>query len=324
MSAENGLQIGVSTGSFVEFKPREALKLPGYLVGRPYIPEIVAGVSAARDLDIGLEIAYRKRADKQVVEMIENERVKVLQIHGPIFFNILDSLKQGRQEDSVKMGIALDFFNTALAGGGLKSEFRNNIKLAEQLGVGQIVIHPRGAEMLHDSGLLSLTTKAYGGEGISIAIEPDWKRQNASRNWVWHWEEASEIANKTSTGICMDVSHTVISHNSLKYLGDIFNYYQANTKGVLAIHFNAAVPWSDKSEIHKGWGALPMYTNIDELVENQPAVLGAYREFWQHIKQSGFSGPVIIEVYSYKRGEHTFDEKIKAIAETVNFLEGGH
>jgi sugar phosphate isomerase/epimerase len=308
------IHFGVSTACFMSQKPTEAAKYFSSLLNNPHIPEVKAGVTAAEKLGLGLEIVYRRFANDQITALIKEKGIPVFQIHGPIWYDYFHAAKAGLGEVK-RSGVVIDPLISLLAFGTLKSDFVRTLELARRLGTKQIVLHPSGVNILFERGFINLTT------GRNLALEPDWRRWNGSTAWVWQPQEAASVARRLDGGICMDISHTIISLNSASVndLVRVYEEYQQTPKGVKSIHLSVAVPGASPLEmIRENNIGLP----LDARHVND-RVLGNIKDFYQHIKSGRFGGPVIVELFSFK-GEESIDQRIKAVETTLENLESAY
>lgn len=308
LEIEIGPKFGLSTACFMDSNLGEARKYFGAFIShRQYLPEIPSSLQVAKKLGLGLELVYRKGADKETLVLFEGRKVPVLQIHGPIWYDLPTAFREGWQEAS-KSGAIIDPLLSFLALGTLKGDFKKCLSLANKLRSPQIVIHPGGAEILYRNGLSQLTA-SYG---LNLAIEPDHRRPNEASCWIWQPEKAVELAGKANEGICMDTSHTIISQRSVRHLCETYDKYKKTPKGVLSIHLVAAIPEDNPWELHrKRNGGLPLDPRIVP-----PYILGAFREFYQHLLRDRFSGPIIVELFQFKGLNRE-----EAIYNTLNSLE---
>lgn len=307
MTVENP-QIGVSTATFVEFRFSQAVNLlASRLIGNAYIPEVGRALQVASELGLGIEYAYRNNSGSASHEILSSN-VPVLEVHGPIFYDFIDSLHNGLNENS-RLGVIKDPVIALLAGGTIKADLKNCFEeTSYSLGASSVVLHPHGAEIAYQNGLLQLADNY----GISIAIEPDWKRNRESPYWNWNPRNVTNIATNLEQGICLDLSHTGISFNDVDHLIEIYEFCKQAPKGVLAIHMNVAVPGETEA-----MGGLPLYKDRAIVPD---AVHGVYREFWQHVQaDQSFKGPIIIELFAFPKGE-SFEQRRKAVEETLESL----
>ncbi len=298
------VEIGVSTATFIR-----AQNPP--LIG--HIPEVEAAVLSAKNLGIGLEVVYRNSAQKKIIERCWESNVPVFQIHGPIFYDLADGVRAGMAEPS-KSWVAVNPLLGILSLGTLRRDFEATLTFARNLGVSRVVLHPRGAEILYKKGLVNASPEG----DFSVAIEPDWRRPKESEHWVWQPEKVLEIAEKNGGGICMDTSHTSMSLNSVDHLVSLYEKYKKAPKGVLSIHLAAVIPDTEAYWIlgrkKAGLPLDPRYV--------PPQALGAFREFYQHLRLDNFSGPVIIELFNFPGG-YSLEQRKKAVEITLESLNSG-
>ena len=296
------LAFGVSTATFI------CAENPPYF---RYIPEVEAAISSAKSLGIGVEVVYRNKAQRKIIEECQKSGVPVLQVHGPIFYDFNEGLRAGLNEPSkswVLINPLLDF----LALGSLRNDFGKSVSFAKRLGASSMVLHPRGAEILYKKGLIHASEEG----DFSLAIEPDWRRPGKSGYWLWRPEKVLEIAHQANVGICMDSSHTSMSLNSVDHLVEVYEKYKKAPRGVVSVHLAAVIPGKEAYWIlGRKQAGLPLDPKYIP-----PHVWGAFREFYQHIRMDNFLGPVIIELFIFPNG-YSLEQRKKAVEVTLNSLQ---
>lgn len=321
-------RVVVSSSTFIKF-PEGATNQAAYgigigknlLQGGIYAPEVSEAIKAAKELDLGLEIAYRVGLGR-ISNEIQESGISVQQLHGPVVWSLKESVSEavGTNGDSsffAKMkGAAMGVGMAKLANGTLEANWKDTERLAYELGAKSIVLHPNGAQILYKNRGIILGSD----DNLVVGIEPDFRRMKEKPGIIWDPEKVIEIATITNQGVCLDTSHTGITYNSL---GDMFYWYNRLKrfvpKGVVAIHFSVALPSKDREDFFtKGTGARPLYRDTPDMVK------GAYREFYQQVmKDPDFSGPLVFEMFSFPKGD-SMDDRRHAVAETLDVLEGSN
>ncbi len=317
-------RIGVSSATFFDLSNAESEGkkiVSSYVKGGIHAPEVARTIEAAKKFGIGMELVYRKNL-VYLSPQITESNVEVFQMHGSTARSIPNSIKQSLEEHPPTEGLGA-FINLIespviawAAMGTLKGDWDYNVYLALLLGVSQIVVHPYGADYLQKTGLIEVAKN----RGVTMAIEPDFKRLKESSSVIWDQEKVLAIAQKTGEGICMDTSHTIITTNNLASLSEAYHFYKQAPKGVKAIHVSAAVPGEHRQAFFtQATGAMPLYQDESIIPSN---VRGAYAEFIQEVANDpDFDGPIIIELFSFPKGR-SFGQRIKAVEETLNSLLG--
>lgn len=310
----NTERIGISTGTFMDISSplREGGKiLAAKLSGEIYAPEIERTERAAKKLGLGIELIYRVGSEN-CLPKLKTLSPKVLQIHGPIHRSAIDAILQGQNEyrdnspvTALKYAL-FSFFIARFMLGTVKDDMPRVINLVLELGVDRVVVHPWAAQYI-----------TRRSSNFPIGIEPDFRRLKESKYFIWETEEVISIANRLGAGIVLDVSHTVISTNSLESISKTYEKYKKAPGGVIAIHFSVAIPGDTREEILlKGTGAMPLYPDTPDSVK------GYLKEFYQQVSNdTNFKGPLILEIWSFPKGGK-FDQRIKAVEDTLNILEG--
>ncbi len=285
--------------------------LAAKLSGEIHAPEIEQTMSAAKKLGLGIELIYRVGSENYLPRL-KALSPRVLQIHSPIHRSVIDAILQGQNEyrdntpvTALKYAL-FSFFIARFMLGTVKDDMSKVVNLVLELGVNRVVVHPWAAQCI-----------TRRPSNLSMGIEPDFRRLKESKYFIWEIEEVISIANRLEAGIVLDVSHTVISTNSLE---SIFKTYEKSKKaprGVVAIHFSVAIPGDTREEFFvKGTGAMPLYPDTPDSVK------GYLKEFYQQVSNdTDFNGPLILEMWSFPKGGK-FDQRIKAVENTLNILEG--
>lgn len=305
------IKFGVSTLTFLnqQISPVEGIGrylLPG-LKRKPKLDEVEGAITACEKIgDLGLEIVYRKWGGEKIKRLLKEKQIPILNVHGPIWWDTLHAFRQGFEEEE-KTGVLFDPLLSWVAFGFLKGEFGRSQKLAKDLKSPHLTLHPGGAKILNQKGLLKGKIK----QPVEILIEPDWKRINPqARSWVWQPEKVIEIVQTAGLGIAFDASHEIISQNKLDLYSTFEYLNQKSPEGVKIIHLSGAVP-AKEGQVH---GGLPL---DPRLVPEK--VIRHFQEFYQQILADGWTGTVIIEL-SVGMGK-TLDQKIKATEMTREALE---
>ena len=310
---ETKIHFGVSTVNFQQASLVETFRkavLPG-LRKQADLSEVEGAITACEKIgDLSLELVYRKWGEEKIKQLLNEKDIPILNVHGPVWWDTLHALKQALQEQDLVLVLA-DPFLPWLAYGFLKKEFSQSYQLAQDLACPHLTLHPGGASILHQKGLLAEEIK----QPIDVLIEPDWRRTRPlAKTWVWQPEKIIEIAQTTGLGITFDTSHQLISQNKLD-LCSAFEYYQQKSSGgVKVIHLSGAV-LTETGRVH---GSLPLDPRLigEETISH-------FQEFYQHLVDTDWQGAVIIETASVKMlGQPTLDARIKATETSINVFQG--
>jgi len=309
------MSFGVSTASFIDFEMKKApLFFKGRIFNRPFTPELTPAVALAGQLGIGLELVYRNGAAEDIIAAIQREKIPVLQVHGPVTYNLTSAFREGLATSGKLRGLILPG-TSLLANGTLNSDLEKCLGVAQKLNSPLVVLHPRSAEIFFRKkkklvGKLPLSA-------INLAIEPDYKHHQESYFVVWNLSEVKDIVKQINEGACFDISHEIISsirkgYGTLPNLCEPFDKLNKGCpKGVLSIHLNAAQR-NKKGDVD---GGLPLDPEISDV-----NVIASVRNFYRHLKTVGFSGPIIVELSNFM-DKGSLEQRKKAVEITLNNLE---
>lgn len=302
MSSE---RVGISTTTFANFNLSEGPKVvAARLQNNVYSPEIESTIQAIRMFGLPAnEIVYRRGLGQ--IELMENVFV---QMHGPVFLDLVHSIKEGKEDSIAKAGI--NSMIALFAMGTVSQDLNEAKRIAESIGIKHIVLHPYSADIAFKNGLVSLSDSAAMG----ISIEPDYKRPNDNPYIIHDPYEVIDIAHEHETAICMDLSHDVITHNSLDYLWWDYELYKNAPGGISNIHFSVAIPSPDGNFYTLDRGAEPLYADTPRDIATP------YIEFVNGVLQDrDFKGNIIIEISSFPKGG-TISSRVEAVKETLGSL----
>lgn len=302
---KEGPKFGVSTATFLnEVDPRH-LKV---VLGRPDLSEVKDTITVAETLgDLGLEIVYRKRAKYELTKLLAEKTDLVFTVHTPIWEGLAEAFSQGLQEENRFSGPIKDVVASFLLLGTLDKDFAEAHTLALQHQA-KIIVHPGGAKALVEKNYLL----PAGWRPMEICIEPDSRRKDRTKPWIWQKEQILQIARDFNFAIAMDLSHTIIAQNNL----DLRSTYEFLNDGLVervkVIHLNAAIPNPETGIPDPADRGLPIITN--------EKVLGVIKEFYQQLVRDKFKGYLIFE-YFQRRGKN-LEEKIRILDKSREELVG--
>jgi hypothetical protein len=320
--SEREKRISVSSATFIDLSHpiSDGIKITkGLIEGKTYAPEIDAAIETAKELDLGLELAYRIGIDR-LSKRISTSEVSINQIHGPVVWDLQTGINESvgtivsKSTKSKLIELAKTVGMIKLANGSLKDNWNDTVNIANKLGAKNIVLHANSTEILYKNKKAIFTSN----ESIVVGIEPDFKRLTDKPGIIWEPNEIVRIANLTEQGVCLDTSHTGITYNSLDEMFNLYEKYKKEVKrGVVAIHFSVAIPGETRDEFFtKGTGARPLYQ------DTRDSIKGRYIEFYQEVmRDQSFKGPFVLEMWSFPKGNSIKDRQ-QAVEETLNVLNG--
>lgn len=303
---QKDIRFGVSTATFL--KEIDLRHLQSTL-RNPNLSEVKTTIAAAEELgDLGLEIVYRRWADKKMARLLTNKTDLVFTVHVPIWWSLGEAFSQGFQEENSFSGPVKDVVATYLLLGTLEQDFGKAQQLAFQ-NQAKMIVHPGGAKALVNKGY----TLPRGKRPAEICIEPDSRRKGRTKPWIWQKEQVLKIAREFNFAIAMDLSHTIIAQNNLDLRSTYEFLNDGSANRVKVVHLNAAIPNKETGIPDTADRGLPIAVN--------DRVLGVIKEFYQQLERDKFSGYLIFE-YFQKHGEKLGD-KIRILGQSREKLVGG-
>lgn len=302
---QKDIRFGVSTATFLKEVDLRHLQSA---LRNPNLSEIKTTIAAAEELgDLGLEIVYRRWADKKMARLLANKTDLVFTVHAPIWWSLAEAFSQGLREENRFSGPIKDVVASYLLLGTLDKDFAKARNLAADHQA-KIIVHPGGAKTLVKKGY----TLPYGKRPVEICIEPDSRRKGRDKPWIWQKEQVLKIARDFNFAVTLDISHTIIAQNNYE-LRDTYEFLNdGSAKRVKVVHLNAAIP-------NKETG-IPDYTDRGIPITANDRVLGVIKEFYQQLERDNFNGYLIFE-YFQRHGDNP-DEKIRILDRSRRALVG--